>query len=212
VTLVALSASYGAAGSRIGPALAERLEVPFVDRAIPLHVAADLEVPADPATPEARDTAHASWLERALRGFVGAEAGVHGPVPTVSAVSEDFRRQSEELLREQVHSGAGVILGRAAVAVFRDDPRVLRVRLDGPPERRIEQAVQMFGVQRAVAAQAVRKLDLTHDAYLKQFYGADTRDPSLYHLMLDSTVLPVHTCVDIIETAARALAIEGLGQ
>ena len=36
MSLVALSASYGAGGSVIGPALAERLDVPFIDRAIPL--------------------------------------------------------------------------------------------------------------------------------------------------------------------------------
>lgn len=206
MTLVALSASYGAAGSRIGPALAERLGVPFVDRAIPLGAAQALDVPVDDLAALGGDQpARAGWLERALRGFVGAESAVPGPVPTVSGVSEDFRRESEEVLRQQVRTGEGVILGRAAVAVLRDDSRVLRVRLDGPPERRIEQAVRLFGVDRDAAADAVRKLDLTHDAYLKQFYGADTRDPALYHVMLDSTALPVQTCVAIIAEAAVAL-------
>ena len=37
--LIALSAAYGAGGSIIGPALADRLGVPFLDRAIPLAVA-----------------------------------------------------------------------------------------------------------------------------------------------------------------------------
>ena len=34
ITLVTLSAAYGAGGSEVGPRLAERLGVPFVDRAI----------------------------------------------------------------------------------------------------------------------------------------------------------------------------------
>ena len=45
MTLVALSASYGAGGSVIGSALAEPLGVPFIDRAIPLAVADHLHVP-----------------------------------------------------------------------------------------------------------------------------------------------------------------------
>ena len=56
MTLVAISASFGAGGSRIGPALAERLGVPFLDRAIPLleRVLALLErVLATPRQPEA---------------------------------------------------------------------------------------------------------------------------------------------------------------
>jgi shikimate kinase len=37
--VVTLSAGYGAGGSVIGPAVAERLGVPFLDRALPAGVA-----------------------------------------------------------------------------------------------------------------------------------------------------------------------------
>jgi cytidylate kinase len=201
VTLVAISASYGAAGSRIGSRLAQRLGVPFVDRAIPLREAARLDVPLDEGAEASR-----GWLERVLRGFVGASIAVPGPVPaeTLGTSTEEFRRASEELLREQALRGEGVIVGRAAVVVLRSDPRVLRVRLDGPAERRIEQAVSVFGADPEEAAEAVRKLDRTHDAYLRHFYGADIHDPSLYHVMLDTTVLPVEACVEMLAAAARA--------
>ncbi len=39
------------------------------------------------------------------------------------------------------------------------------------------------------------------------FYGADIHDPALYHVMLDSTVLPIEACVDMLVTAARAHAV-----
>lgn len=201
MTLVAISAAYGAGGSRVGPMLAQQLGVPFVDRAIPMQDAAALPFPND-ETEE-----RGSWLERVLSGFVGAEASVPGPVATASPLaSEDARRESDELLLRLAQGGRGVVLGRAAVAVLRDDPRVLRVRLYGPPQRRIEQAVRTFGADREVAANAVRNLDRTHDAYLRQFYGADIDDPALYHLMIDSTVVPIDTCAELIARAARAHA------
>ena len=37
--VVTISAPYGAGGAYVGPRLAERVEVPFVDRAIPNEVA-----------------------------------------------------------------------------------------------------------------------------------------------------------------------------
>jgi len=203
MTLVAISASYGTAGSRIAPALAQRLGVPFVDRALRLR-APDQVAAAAQEEAERGEQAATGWLERMLRGFVGAEAAVPGPVPTAVADADDVRRESEALLLEQAASGRGVILGRAAVVVLREDPRVLRVRLDGPPERRIEQAVRLFGADPEDTAQAVRNLDRAHDAYLRRFYGADIHDPGLYHVMLDTTAFPVEACVEILVSAARS--------
>jgi cytidylate kinase len=202
--IVAISASYGSAGSRIAPALAERLGVPFVDRALRVRGPDQVAAAAQEDT-ERDEQAATGWLERMLRGFVGAEAAVPGPVPTAVATdAEDLRRGSEALLLEQAARGRGVILGRAAVVVLREDPRVLRVRLDGPPERRIEQAVRLFGADPQDTARAVRNLDRAHDAYLRRFYGADIHDPALYHVTLDTTVLGVEACVEILLTAARS--------
>jgi cytidylate kinase len=199
MSLVAISASYGAAGVRIGQAVAERLGVPFLDRLIPATEAAKLDVPDEAPS-------HGGWLARALSGFVGAESTVSGPIVTgFPDDTDEIRRESEAVLHRQADSGRGVILGRAAVVVLREDPRVLRVRLDGPAERRIEQAVRLFDDDRDAAAEAVRKLDRTHDAYLRQLYGTDIHDPSLYHLVVDSTALPIEACVEVVLTAAQHL-------
>jgi hypothetical protein len=124
MTLVALSASYGAGGSLVGRAVAERLGVPFLDRAIPMAVAERLDVPLDDA--EAFDTRGGdSWLDRLLRGFIGADVGAPAPVPSESFTSEDFARATEQVLCQQASTGEGVMLGRASAIVLRDDPRAL---------------------------------------------------------------------------------------
>jgi Cytidylate kinase-like family len=107
MTLVALSASYGAGGSQIGPALAQRLGVPFVDRAIPLAVAEQLDVPLDDAAAH-DEQAGKSWLARilsgflgVLSGFLGVDTGVPTPLPAETFSSEDFRQATEEVLLRQ---------------------------------------------------------------------------------------------------------------
>ena len=203
-TLVALSASYGAGGSVVAPKLADRLGVPFVDRAIGVAVAAALDVPLEDA--EAHyEPGGESFLDRLLRGFIGTDVGVPAPVPADAFTSEDFRRASEDVLRKQAASGEGVILGRAAVIVLREDPRALRVRLDGPAERRVRQAMELGGIDERAARAALERLDRTHAAYARQFYGADIRHPSHYHLMIDSTAIEIDDCVELIATAAAAL-------
>jgi len=204
VTLVALSAAYGAGGSRIGPALAQRLGVPFVDRAIPTAVAEQLSVPLDEAVAHDEQTAP-SFIERMLGGFLGSDTGAPTPLPAQAMSGEDFRRATEGVLCRQAETGMGVILGRGGAVVLREDPRALRVRLDGPVERRIRQAMRIQNVDEETARAAVRRLDRAHSAYLKQFYGVDVDDPTLYHLRIDSTAMPLEACVDLITVAARSL-------
>jgi cytidylate kinase len=204
MTLVALSGSYGAGGSRIGPALAERLGVPFVDRAIPLAVAQRLEVPlADAAAHDERPST--GLLARLLSGFLGGDGGAPTPLPPDSPLAEDFRQATEAVLRRQADTGRGVILGRASVVLLRDVPGVLRVRLDGPPERRVRQAMALEAIDRDAAEERRREVDRAHAAYAHKFYGVDVADPSLYHVVLDSTALPLEDCVGLIAEAARAL-------
>jgi shikimate kinase len=42
---VTIAATYGAGGSMIGPAVAKRLKLPFVDRAIPVGLAEKIHEP-----------------------------------------------------------------------------------------------------------------------------------------------------------------------
>jgi hypothetical protein len=202
--LIALSAAYGAGGSIIGPALAERLGVPFLDRAIPLAVADRLEVSYDDAAAH-DEKVGAGWLERVLTAFAGGDSGVLTPLPDDLLSADDFRRATEEVLRQQVATGEGVILGRGAVVLLRGHPRALRARLDGPADRRARQAAAVQNLSGEDADRACAQFDRTHEAYFRQFYGVQIQDPALYHLVLDSTAIELDACVEIIARAAECL-------
>lgn len=203
MTLLCLSGSYGAGGSWIGAQLAQRLGVPFLDRAIPAAVAERLDVTLeDVAAYDERPSA--GWLERLLSGFVALDVSQPTPIPAAVSSAEDFRRATEEVLRTHASTNECVILGRAATIVLRDHARAMFVRLDGPPERRIEQAMRLERIDRDTAARRLRQLDRAHAAYLRHYYRADVRDCALYHLVLDSTRIELGACVEILLYAARA--------
>ncbi len=206
MTIIALSAAYGAAGSRIGPALAERLGVPFIDRGIALAVAERLDISVDDALAH-EEPSGKSLLERVLSGFLGADPGAPALLPADAVTPEDFHRASQQALLSQAATGRGVILGRGAAAALRNDPRVLRVRLTGPVERRIEHAMRVRGLDRDTAERTLRALDRTHADYLRQFYDVDILDPGLYHLVVDATSFGADVCVELIATAADALIL-----
>ena len=205
VSLVTLSATYGAGGSEVGPALARRLGVPFVDRLIPSEVAARLAIRLRAAY--SRDQRSSGVLSRLLVSLapMARSFGVEGPAASPLA-DRDFREKAEQVIFERAESGQAVILGRAGAVVLRDDPRALHVRLDGPAEARLRQAMRIQGVERSVAERRMKETDRARHAYVRQFHHADARNPALYHLLIDSTMIDLTACVEIIALAAESRA------
>src|SRR5690348_4153672 len=172
MTLVTLSAPYGAGGSAVGPQLAQRLGVPFLDRAIPTAVADRLAVPLEQALD--RDECASGLLARLLAGFAPAAQAVGGAPPPVDALDDrEYLAATEHVIRDRAASGDGVFLGRAAAIVLRDERHALHVRLDGPVEARIEQAMRIEGVDRRTAERQQAETDRARDAYVRQFYRCD---------------------------------------
>jgi cytidylate kinase len=202
--LVTLSAQYGAGGSYVGPRLAERMGVAFVDRAIPSEVARRLAVPLAEAV--RRDEAIGSLFDRMVRLLapVGAAYGARPSDP--EALDEQaYRLATEEVIREEAGIRGGVILGRAGALVLAGVPGALHVRLYGPEEARVEQAMRLEGLGGEEAQKRLAENDRAREAYVRHFYGADSADLRHYHLALDSTAFDLDDCVDLIAEAAEAL-------
>lgn len=204
--VVTLSASYGAGGSVIGPLVAERLGVQFVDRAIPAAVSDRLAVPVEDAIAQEESPQHT--LSQLLATF--ALTGAPLPPEAITQDAESFRATTEEVVREYASAGA-VILGRAAAVVLRQLPQALHVRLDGPKESRIPLAVRSRGVDEKTATSQLEAADRSREAYVRHWYRVDPKDPRLYHLVIDSTAVSFETCVDVIALAAEARAPRSLG-
>jgi cytidylate kinase len=205
VHVVTISATYGAGGALIGPAVAERLGVPFVDRAIPREVADELGVPVDHVL--CRDDQARGWLGRLLAAAapMSAEWTIDPDHARTALLSDtDILRCTEGVIRKACRDG-GVILGRAGAIVLRDHPTAFHVRLDGDPQRRVRQAMVHLGVPEHEAREGLLRNDKARVAYVRQFYnGADPAHPQHYHLVLDSTRIPLETCTDLIVSAVRA--------
>nr|WP_067452979.1 cytidylate kinase-like family protein [Actinomadura macra] len=214
VRVVTISATFGAGGGTVGPAVAERLGLPFIDRAIPETVAGEIGCTLEEAL------AHDGRAERGIGRILSGAARlpnvalgameVYLPDRTV-VPPEEFVGHTEKLITRTADGGGGVLLGRAAAVVLADRPDALHVRLDGPRERRLALAAsEMPGPavrSRAPGRDVERMLDdndRARTAYVKHFYGADPADPRLYHLVIDTTRLPAPAAADLIVTAARA--------
>jgi cytidylate kinase len=201
--VVTISASYGAGGAYVGPRLAERLGVPFVDRAIPNEVAQRLSVPLAEAVQH--DESAGTAFERFVRMLAPAGMAFGArPILEHEIVDENaYRDATERVIRERAAQGGGVFLGRAAALVLRDVPGALHVRLYGAREGRVERAMELEGLSREDAEHRLADNDRAREAYVHHFYGADPNDLRHYHLAIDTTAVSLDRCVELIVVAAQ---------
>jgi MFS family permease len=203
--VVAISGTYGAGGTVVGPAVAGRLGLPFLDRSIPAEVAEALRTPV-PAAADHDDRSEAG-MERLIWTLARGSALYGSSVlQRDDALCDErtFQLATELVLWQMAAQTGGVVLGRAATVVLASHQGVLRVRLDGPAERRIAQAAARDGFDLAMARRRQVQTDRARDAYTHHFYGVYPGDPKLYDLMIDVSRLGYAASEELIVRAARA--------
>jgi cytidylate kinase len=203
--VVTLAALFGAGGHVVGPRVAERLGVPFLDRGILAGVAEQMHVPEqvvaeyDSETPKKPRSA----LRRYFEGLGRVTTADGSPVSNEENEEARYRSETEEFIARATEAG-GVVLGRGGVVALGTVPAVLHVLLGGPREARIRQGNRLRGLDHQNAQPL---MDVTHPAprgYVRRMYGVDPEDADLFHLRIDSTAIDLDTCVDLIVAAAAA--------
>jgi cytidylate kinase len=203
VRLITISASYGAGGGVVAPALAKRLGLPFLQR-----VTTSEGHPAEPGPCDEQLTEEevkATPVHRLLAAFTQAmPTGPTQSPPSTHHQDRHLRAHGEAGIHRVATAGSGVILGRAAAVVL-GKARGFHVRLDGPTALRIAQGAVIEGISEEQARERQCAADKARTAYVRRLYRRDPADASLYHLVIDSTAIPLDTVTELI-LAAVAVA------
>jgi cytidylate kinase len=193
--VVTIFESYGAGADEVGPRVAEALGVPFHTQAFSSE---QLE-----GAPEEQDE---GLLSRVFAVMGGSYAALEGP-----AVAMAQRDDHELVLRntrwvmDAARSGA-VIVGRNGTFILATRPGALHVRLDAPPQWRIERAARSSGIDLVRAGRRQRREDGVRADMSIRLYGWDPRDPTRYDLVLNTSSVDIDACVDIIVHACLVKA------
>jgi cytidylate kinase len=206
--VVTISATFGAGGSVIAPAVADKLGLPFLDRMVSADLAEAVTRSGESLSEaESRATPHNRFFAY-LAHAAPIGATVVPPVETPDD-AQTVRERAEDGIAELREARGGVVLGRAGAVVLKGQPATYHVRLDGPPARRIERAAALEGVDVEEARHHLEVTDRARKAYVKRLYRADAADPALYHLVIDTTVLPIDAAVRLVVDAVTSSGLVG---
>jgi len=203
VQLITVSAAYGAGGSVVAPALAGRLRLPFLQRVTTSEGQIAEPGPCDEQL--SAEEVKGTPVHRLLAHFTQAMPAGPTQSPPSTHHQDEYLRDCGEvgIHRLLAAGGGGVILGRGAAVVLGKD-RGFHVRLDGPVERRVAQGAVIEGISQEQARERQGAADKARTAYVRRLYRCDPADSSHYHLVIDSTAMPLDMVIELIVTAARA--------
>jgi CMP/dCMP kinase len=194
---VTISREYGSGGGEIAARLAERLGWRLIDHEVVQQIAQRLGVEEEDAA--AHDEHAESWVMQFLTTMQGVGPMVALPSNLSFPPTEaSYTRALRDVVNGAVLAGQTVIVGRGSQIILRDRRDTLHVRIVAPLDLRITYVALRENLTRSAAQQRIIQRDQERRRYLSATYRALPEDPHLYDIILNTSVLDLDGCVDLI--------------
>jgi CMP/dCMP kinase len=115
--------------------------------------------------------------------------------------SAAYKLAVEQIMLELLAEDRVVILGRAGQVILHNRTNVLHIRVIAPMDQRIARIAERRGVDLQSARAQVEASDHNRASYMRRFYKVRWEDPALYHLTINTGLLPAESAVQIIARA-----------
>ena len=112
-------------------------------------------------------------------------------------------RKTSETILHLAELGNVIVIGRAANIVTARLAHAFHVRLVGVRNKRIARFAEANSLSYKEASRDVEREDLARQRYVRQFFGKDINDPLLYHLVLNTDLIPAEEAARLIALAAE---------
>ena len=219
MAVLTVSREYGSRGEEITQKVASELGYSYFDKDILAGVARIANATEDEIRQYDEKDEHGlhTFLKKLFvaRPLVVAEFPYYYP-PTIpldlsiepmeneprldpESVTAFFHQVVEELWRRD----NVVIVGRGSQKILASRPRTLHVRFVATIQDRCKQIMAADSLTHVEAAKKILAIDKGRANYLKQHRDADWTDATLYHLVINTSLIPVNQAVKIITQALR---------
>ena len=196
-SMLTISYPHGSGGDWIVRELSRRLHWTAWDKEIVRKIATQYKVSEEYI--DAKDERVDSFIERmvGLFGMGGFESAYEIP-PPLWLNDAQLVRMTRAIIEDVAKEGRAIIINRGGNHILAGRPGILHVFLFAPLAVRVGRVMQAEGLSRAAAEQRIAGIDRLRADYWHTFYHADWRDPSHYHLLIDSSVWGEEGATDLI--------------
>jgi len=185
--MLTISHQYGSGGSQIARDLGGRLQWSVWDKEIVRKIATEYQL--EETDVEAKDERVASFIERLVELLgMGGFTTAYSILPPRGLDDAKLLHMTRAIVEDIAQKGRAIILNRGGNYILAKRPRTLHVFIFAPLEARVQRVIQMEKLTRSEAERRIAGMDRLRTDYVRTFYRADWRDPTHYHLTVDSAV------------------------
>lgn len=189
--VITIGREYGSGGRLIAQRLSEELGITFYDKQLISEVAKQTGFSEN----FVRDAEH----QRPTNSFL---YDLYCAVQAPSVPDQVFIAQAR-VIKEAAARESCVIVGRCADYILRDREDVLNVFIHAPIPYRAERIVRLYGESDAAPEKRLEEKDKRRRAYYKHYTNREWGKSQNYHLSLDSSLVGVERCAQLILDVAR---------
>ena len=197
--IITVSREFGSGGRSVGKALAKRLGWKYYDKELIKAVAE--KTGFDPRFIEERGEFS---VGKSLLSYALAGQGMPGVMNGMSA-SDFLWCMQREVILKLAEEGGCVIVGRCADYILKDNPDAFHIFVHAAPAFRADRIVRLYGESEKKPEERLRDKDTRRKVNYKHFTGREWGRCQNYHLSLDSGIIGIQRCVDIISELAKTL-------
>ena len=189
--VITLNRELGSGGRTIGRLIAERLDVPFYDKALINALEEKYGLTPDEIE-RMKGRSHSWWADFKRAMNIGAELNAKQysnyqidaeKLPDALSTDEIFATE-QEVLRGIAADESCVIAGRCGFYVFREHPNHLSILIQASMESRVARLASKRNITTEKARDIIEHVDKMRENYVNKYTGTSRYDTRNYDLVL----------------------------
>ena len=200
--VITINRELGSGGRTVGRLLAEKLGVPFYDKAVIKTLQEKYHISPEEIE-RLKGRKHSWWadVERILKIDSGVGMNYYlpqkGDTPDLLTTDEMFK--TETLILQDLAAGEScVVAGRSGFHVFRLHPNHLSVLIQASMEHRMERVARKQGITPEEARKIIDQVDKMRENYVKKYTGTSRYDTRNYQLVISADGKTEEQMADLI--------------
>ena len=230
MSVITIDGTLGSGGPELGHLLSEKLHIDYVDRLVLSEIAKEMQstvgalVSHETRIPTVSDKL-IKRIETILKKspFVGLGSDPYfGPgtetlllqtypdieknlVTSATELNErEFIKISNEVINRLAEAGNVVIIGRGSSAILNHRTDTLRICVTGSTSDRITHLLGT-GLNQTDAKELINTTDAAQERYFLHAFNCGPLDPHLYHLIVNTSEMPLDDTADLIYDVYNSL-------